>query len=272
MAKRTLEVDVDVAEIVRAAKAAAKAKKRAKSEAKSKNKKTTVPEVISIATKTTGKGRPSIFVSGGPRALRDADLDEDDYERSPAGWEDSPPPASIIRAKRNGHLLKIPKPVIVIDTRERSGAYTFERFEKWIAGIERRALKDGDYSILGLERRLTVERKSVADAVQSVMPPHRANFLARCVRMARYRRRAIVIEGSYATMRSSYDAFTQCQGHPNAVVGSYLAIQERWGIPVHFIDNAILAEEFVAHLLTKYYVRNWLVRAGLGDYYQDGDI
>lgn len=104
------------------------------------------------------------------------------------------------------------------------------------------------------------------------LPPLRATFLERCQRMARYTRNAIVVEASYAAMRSSYEAFTESQAHPNAVVGSYLAIQERWGIPVHFIDNPELAEEFVAHLLTKFYVRQWLTTAGLGDHFQDGDI
>jgi len=33
-----------------------------------------------------------------------------------------------------------------------------------------------------------------------------------------------------------------------------------------------LAEEYVAHFLTKFYVRHWLRRAGLGDHFQDGDI
>ena len=187
-------------------------------------------------------------------------------------WSDIPPPASIIRAKRDGHLVKIPKPTLVIDSAESRGGYTFERFSKWIAGTERRRLKHGDYSIAGLETVVTVERKSVADAVNSVMPPVRATFLARCRALSRYERSAIVIEGSYGTLRSSYEAFTDSQAHPNAVVGSYLAIQERWGIPVHFVDEHALAEELVAHLLTKFYVRRWLQSAGLGDHYQDGDI
>jgi DNA excision repair protein ERCC-4 len=187
-------------------------------------------------------------------------------------WRDIPPPKSIIRATRRGHVVRIPKPVLVIDFGESRGGYTFERFSKWIAGTEQRRLKDGDYSVKGLERTVTVERKSPADAVSSVMPPLRATFLERCERMARFQRKAIVIEGSFATLRSSYEAFTESQAHPNAVVGSYLAIQERWGIPVFFIDRPELAEEYVAHLLTKFYVRRWLRKAGLGDRFQDGDI
>ena len=191
---------------------------------------------------------------------------------SRAAWRAVPPPKSIIRATRDGHAVRIPKPVIVIDSGESRGGYTFERFAGWIVGTERRRLKDGDYTLKGLERIVTVERKAPADAVGSVMPPLRAAFLERCQRMARFQRKAIVIECSYATLRSSYEEFTESQAHPNAVVGSYLAIQERWGIPVHFIDGPELSEEYVAHFLTKFYVRRWLRRAGLGDHFQDGDI
>jgi len=209
-----------------------------------------------------------------PRTTRQVRTEDasDDVDPVHLDWSDIPPPRDIIRARRDGHLVRIPKPVVVIDSGESRCGYTFERFSRWIAGTERRRLKDGDYSIKGLERVVTIERKSPADAVSSVMPPLRATFLERCRRMARYTRHAIVIEASYAAMRSSYEAFTESQAHPNAVVGSYLAIQERWGIPVHFVDNPELAEEFVAHLLTKFYVRHWLQTAGLGDHFQDGDI
>jgi DNA excision repair protein ERCC-4 len=198
--------------------------------------------------------------------------EDDDFDAVHLDWSDIAPPKDIVRARRDGHLVKIPKPVLVIDSGESRGGYTFERFSKWIGGTEQRRLKNGDYSISGLERVVTIERKSPGDAVTSVMPPLRAPFLDRCRRMAGYERKAIVIEASYAEMRSSYEAFSESQAHPNAVVGSYLAIQERWGIPVHFIDGPELAEEFVAHLLTKFYVRHWLKKAGMGDHFQDGDI
>lgn len=73
-------------------------------------------------------------------------------------WSDIPPPVSIVRAKRDGHMVKIPKPTLVIDSGESRGGYTFERFAKWLAGTEQRRLAHGDYSIAGLEKIVTVER------------------------------------------------------------------------------------------------------------------
>ena len=48
------------------------------------------------------------------------------------------------------------------------------------------------------------------------------------------------------------------QAHANAVLGSLLAAQERWDIPVCFLDNFLLAEEFVASMLSKYHAYRWL--------------
>ncbi len=173
-----------------------------------------------------------------PRTRQVASAEEDsDLELTHQNWHDIPPPKGIIRARRKGHLISIPKPVLVVDSGESRCGYRFERFSKWIDGIEQKRLKLGDYSVKGLEHLITIERKAPADAVSSVMPPVRASFLERCQRMAKYRRKAIVIEASYGVMRSSYAAFTESLAHPNAVVGSYLAIQERWGIPVFFIDE-----------------------------------
>jgi len=107
----------------------------------------------------------------------------------------------------------------LLQVRER---YTFGAFSGWIAGTEQRRVRHGDFSTKGLERFITIARKSPADAACSVMPPLRALLLDRCERMSGYRGKAIVVEASYAAMRSNYEAFTESQAHPNAVVGSYV--------------------------------------------------
>jgi hypothetical protein len=59
-----------------------------------------------------------------------------------------------------------------------------------------------------------------------------------------------VIEGTLRAIKTPYE---DSQAHPNAVLGSLLAAQERWEIPVYFLDDFILAEEFVASMLSKYH-------------------
>src|ERR1035441_8118283 len=73
---------------------------------------------------------------------------------SPLDWFLSanpvPPPAIPVLAERGGTQLKTPRPVLVVDTREQN-PFDFSRFAVWFSGVERRALKLGDYSIAGLE-------------------------------------------------------------------------------------------------------------------------
>ncbi len=64
----------------------------------------------------------------------------------------------------------------------------------------------------------------------------------------------------------------ESQAHPNAVLGSLLAGQERWNIPIHFLDDFLLAEEFVASMLSKYHAYRWLEMNGFQRCLIEGDI
>ena len=75
-------------------------------------------------------------------------------------------PAIPVLAERGGTQLRTPRPTALVDTREQH-PFEFARFEGWFAGMERRALGIGDYSISGLEDICVVERKELADLVQS---------------------------------------------------------------------------------------------------------
>ena len=52
-----------------------------------------------------------------PKPSRRVDEDDDDdFDEVHLDWSDIPPPKDIVRARRDGHLVKIPKPVLVIDS------------------------------------------------------------------------------------------------------------------------------------------------------------
>src|SRR5450631_1233202 len=112
---------------------------------------------------------------------------------SPLGWflnaNSVPPPAIPVLAERGGTQLKTPRPVLVVDTREQN-PFDFSRFQGWFNGIERRALKLGDYSIAGLEDLCVVERKDLSDLVRS-FTVERKVFVARLRRMAEYPHRLL---------------------------------------------------------------------------------
>ena len=177
------------------------------------------------------------------------------------------PPPNKLRVQHRGHSVKIPKPTIIIDSHEHMG-YSFDRFPKWIEKTIRKPLRVGDYTIEGLEDEIVIERKTQEDLVNCVLQ-ERYNFIRYCERLSKFPEKYIEIETSLTQLKTPY---SWSMGHPNAVVGSLLAIQERWHIPIIFADHFILAEEWTASALSKFYTFHWLQKNGYGRYLRDGDI
>ncbi len=71
---------------------------------------------------------------------------------SPLEWQMTaapvPHPAQPVAAERGGTQLRTPRPVVLVDSRERN-PFSFARFRGWFAGVEKRPLKLGDYSLNG---------------------------------------------------------------------------------------------------------------------------
>lgn len=178
-----------------------------------------------------------------------------------------PPPVSPLRIRQGGKPVRIPKPTIVIDSAEHLG-YTFGRFTNWFSGSVRKRLKVGDYTILGMEVEIAVERKTVPDLVNSIIQD-RKDFIEKCERLSTFRKKCLVIEGTLGAIKTPYE---DSNAHPNAVLGSLVAAQERWNIPIHFLDNLLLAEEFVASMLSKYHAYRWLEMNGFQRCLIEGDI
>jgi DNA excision repair protein ERCC-4 len=178
-----------------------------------------------------------------------------------------PPPSSPLKVRQDGKQVRVPKPTIVIDSQEHMG-YTFERFTNWFSGSIRKRLAVGDYTILGMEEEVAIERKTVPDLVKSIIQ-ERKDFIEKCERLSEIRKKCLVVEGSLSLVKTPYD---ETQSHPNAVLGSLLAAQERWNIPVYFLDNFVLAEEFVASMLSKYHAYRWLEINGFQRCLIEGDV
>jgi DNA excision repair protein ERCC-4 len=187
---------------------------------------------------------------------------EGDFVRSPV-----PPPQTPLRVKQNGKTIRIPKPTVVIDSAEHMG-FKFERFTNWFTGTVHKRLPVGDYTLLGMEEEVAVERKTVPDLVNSIIQD-RKDFIGKCERLSGFKKKCLVIEGSLSSIKTPYE---DSQAHPNAVLGSLLAAQERWDIPVYFLDDFLLAEEFVASMLSKYHAFRWLEMNGFQRCLIEGDI
>lgn len=137
------------------------------------------------------------------------------------------PPSRPTLLRPRGETISLPKPILLVDTREKA-SYDFRLFRRWFAGIERRTLRVGDYSIAGLEGKVAVERKSVEDLFNCCSPfGSRDAFVRACVRMGTLDFAALVIEGS---LEEVLDGTGWSGMHPNAVLGTLQALAVRWGI------------------------------------------
>ncbi|HNZ11897.1 MAG: hypothetical protein KBG22_14215 [Smithella sp.] len=184
------------------------------------------------------------------------------------------PPTGRLIVKRNGHSItrQIPKPVVLIDTREKY-PFDFSRFSNWIAESKSRTLKAGDYSVEGMEQLLILERKTLTDLITTVIQ-QRARFFKQCEKMSKYRWKALLIEASYEDIKSSYDQDQyETLAHPNAVSGTLDALEARYAIPVIYTSRfRPLAEEKAASWLSKHFTYWYLEENGFGRVLREGDL
>ena len=177
---------------------------------------------------------------------------------------------------RDGHNIirsaRIPKPVVLVDSREREPLPLFENHPNWIGGERRVALKTGDYTVEGMESLLALERKSLADLVACTVT-RRKQFLTACSRLARLRWKAILVEATFEDIKGGFEPFCiRTEVHPNAVCGTLDAIEAKFGIPIIYSSSIQdLATERAASWISKHFTYWWLEQQGYGRVLIDSD-
>ena len=188
----------------------------------------------------------------------------------------APPATSRLRVMRDGHNIirsaGIPKPTVLVDTREREPLPLHANHPNWIAGEQRSALKTGDYTVEGMEGLLALERKSLADLVSCTVT-YRKRFLAACSRLAKFRWKAILIEATLEDIKGGFEEFDiPSDVHPNSVCGLLDAIDAKFGIPILYTSTVQdLATERAASWLSKHFTYWWLEQNGHGRLLIDSD-
>lgn len=178
--------------------------------------------------------------------------------------------------KRHGHSIlrsaRVPKPMVLVDTREQQPFALCTSHPNWIGGERRAALKTGDYTVEGMESLLALERKNLADLVACIVT-YRRRFLASCERLAKFRWKAILIEATFEDIKSGWSEFDiPSEVHPNAVCGTLDAIEAKHGIPIIYAStDRALATERAASWLSKHFTYWWLEQKGLGRVLVDSD-
>ena len=126
---------------------------------------------------------------------------------------------------------------IAIDTREQK-PWVFDNSEV-------KTLKTGDYSIVGYEDSIGVERKSLADFVGSI-GKGRKRFSAEMDRAKEIKHFCVIVEGSwFDLMTGNYRSNIL----PASAVGSAVGIMARYGIPVIMAESRKQAEQLCSKFL-----------------------
>jgi len=178
-----------------------------------------------------------------------------------------PHPIRPVVAERGGTALRTPRPVVIVDTREQN-PFSFGRFRGWFAGVQRKPLPVGDYSVAGLEEICTVERKDLADLVHSFGAERRV-FVDRLRQMSRYPQRLLVITAALSQVKSPY---SYSKVSPNRVAQSLIAALVGLHVPFLCVETHELGEEIVASYLYQVFLFEWLETNGYGRFLADDDL
>ena len=190
---------------------------------------------------------------------------------SPLEWQltvapVAPPPLPVV-AERGGTQLHTPKPTLIVDTREQN-PFSFARFRGWFAGVKHKALKVGDYSVVGLEDVCTVERKDLPDLIHS-FTSDRAVFVDRLRKMSRYPHRLLVVTAALSEIKSPYGGTSI---NPNRITQSLVATLAGLGVPFLCVETHDLGAEIVASYLYQVFLYDWLDKNDYGRYLADNDL
>ena len=134
----------------------------------------------------------------------------------------------------------------IIDTREQA-PFDLEPL-KQVKGT----LTTGDYSIIGLEHVVAVERKSLQDLIGCV-GKHRERFEKEIQRLMAYPVRALVVEADWSNIE-----LKQYRGEvsPNAALGSIYGWMAK-GLPVYMAGDRKRAQDFTTRFLFIAARRRW---------------
>ncbi len=136
---------------------------------------------------------------------------------------------------------------IVRDTREQAPL----AFPDWT--IKSGTLAAGDYSVVGLEEHIAVERKELSDFLGCVTHD-RDRFKRELQRLRAYRYRAVVIE---ATLQGITGQHYRSRVAPAAVIGSMTSWVARFEVPFFLVGDRAGAEA-----VTLAFLRNAFAQIG----------
>jgi len=138
------------------------------------------------------------------------------------------------------------QPTILIDTREPDP----HPWQGYFSGTTTRGtLETGDFSLLGCQEWVCLERKALNDLI-GCLTTSRERFTKELQRAARVRDFYVIVEASYAEL---------LQGHyhsamnPKSAWESVIALQQRYGIPFLFAGSVEVAARLAESILLRWF-------------------
>jgi len=156
--------------------------------------------------------------------------------------------------------------IIVCDTREKeNSAYSFPKYE-----VKRKKLDSGDYSILGMESRISLEKKELPD-IYNCCGNDRKRFVSELTRLSLFEYAAIIIESTMSDFILYPEAFNKkllkrCKRNltldyktlkmkmsPKAAINSLFAWSIRYDVHVFWCGSREYGQATALRLLEKFY-------------------
>lgn len=160
-----------------------------------------------------------------------------------------PSPAEPLSLTKGERLALASSPDGVTDDRLRIIEDTDEKrpwvFDTRQVSVRRAKLREGDYTVEGLEGRVVIERKSLGDWVGTVIHDF-LRFRKQLVRMSGYDLAVIVVE---ANIEQVYRHEYESDALPASVLGKANAILIEHGIPVFWHGDPVLAADMAHRML-----------------------
>lgn len=146
-------------------------------------------------------------------------------------------------------------PEIIIDSREQR-PFSFS----WVTPIppitKVGTLKTGDYSIVGLTDKITIERKSRADlegcCVNRQPQYSRKRFERELERLAAFHFAVVVIEADYQTFLSIPSEYSRLK--PKSLIGSLTAWKQRYGVHFELCPSREFAQKITYRHLERFFI------------------
>lgn len=116
---------------------------------------------------------------------------------------------------------------VIVDTREQS-PFHFLNIDPWsVVPLSHQSLATGDYSLIGYQSRLTIERKSIGDFLGSITA-ERARFERGFERMSAMEFAAVVVEGELSEVLEH--ARTKTRITTDSILGTLDSWRIRYGV------------------------------------------